>query len=262
MPPSRRGLLRGLSYGATLAALATPLRAHSAPLTERQRQPVRPDVVAFDVVETLVSLEPLRGRLEAAGLPGDRLEVWFATLLRDAFALDATGVYKPFDEVAASALAGVFAAHGLEPDPVKIESVVAGFAELPAHPDVEPAMRTRGRHSRRHAHQRRRQDDAPAARARGRAGAGRAHHLDRGGAALEAPSGGVSPCCRRNGRRAAAARPGGSPRLGRARREPGWPHHRFVARDSQPFPAIMDAPDVRGAMLVEVAGALAALPPG
>jgi 2-haloacid dehalogenase len=36
----------------------------------------------------------------------------------------------------------------------------------------------------------------------------------------------------------------------------------YVARCGEPFPAIMDPPDVSGPTLVEVARALAALPPG
>ncbi|WP_235883361.1 HAD family hydrolase [Saccharopolyspora elongata] len=44
--------------------------------------PTRPRVVIFDVVETLMSLEPLRDRLAEVGLPGQLLERWFDRLLR------------------------------------------------------------------------------------------------------------------------------------------------------------------------------------
>ena len=64
----------------------------------------RPKVAAFDVVETLFALEPMRGRLRALGLPGDALEIWFARFLRNAFALDTAGTYKPFSEVARGTL--------------------------------------------------------------------------------------------------------------------------------------------------------------
>jgi hypothetical protein len=50
----------------------------------------RPLAVAFDIIETVFSLGHLRSRLDAAGVPGQALEVWFAQTLRDAFALDAT----------------------------------------------------------------------------------------------------------------------------------------------------------------------------
>lgn len=98
----------------------------------------RPLVIAFDVVETLFSLEPLRRRLIDAGQPGHVLELWFARLLRDAFALCATGGFRPFADIAASALASA-TGHTLADDAV--HEIVAGFAELDPHPDVEPAMR-------------------------------------------------------------------------------------------------------------------------
>jgi 2-haloacid dehalogenase len=95
-------------------------------------------VIAFDVIETLFPLEPLRARLIAAGQPGHALDVWFATLLRDAFALVASGGYRPFGEIAAESLRSV-TARTLTDN--QVGDIVAGFAELDPHPDVEPAMR-------------------------------------------------------------------------------------------------------------------------
>ena len=99
----------------------------------------RPVVVAFNVIETLFSLASLRPRLEAVGVPAHRLETWFGSLLRDAFALAATGVYQPFQDVAAATLAPLL--HGAGADPCHVDHVLAGFAELDAQPDAEPAMR-------------------------------------------------------------------------------------------------------------------------
>lgn len=98
----------------------------------------RPEAVAFDVVETLFSLEGLRGRLSAAGLPPHALEIWFASLFRDAFALEAAGTYRPFREVAESSLRVVLAAEGADTD--RADEILAGFGELDAHPDVAPAV--------------------------------------------------------------------------------------------------------------------------
>ncbi len=97
----------------------------------------RPEVVAFDVVETLFSLESLRPRLQRAGLAPHMLETWFAQMLRDAFALGGAGIYKPFREVAASALGGLIEAGGRD---AKIDEILAGFTELDAESDVAPAM--------------------------------------------------------------------------------------------------------------------------
>src|SRR5579884_2887819 len=64
----------------------------------------RPRTVAFDVVETLISLEPLRDRFVEIGLPAATLDRWFALLLRDGMALTLAGDYQPFPAVAESAL--------------------------------------------------------------------------------------------------------------------------------------------------------------
>lgn len=99
-----------------------------------------PKVVAFDVVETLFSLEPLRARLAVLGLTGAVLEIWFARLLRNAFALDASGVYKPFGEMARGTLEVLVAEFKVTATPAALDQVLAGFAELPAYPDVAPAF--------------------------------------------------------------------------------------------------------------------------
>lgn len=101
--------------------------------------PTRPRVVAFDVVQTLMSLEPLRPRLTEAGLAGSLLERWFDRILRDGMALTLAGDYAPFPVLAAGALRTLTTGE-LRDDAV--EHVLAGFGELPAQPDAEPAMRT------------------------------------------------------------------------------------------------------------------------
>ncbi len=100
-----------------------------------------PKAIAFDVIETLFPLEPLRPRLARAGLSEADLEPFFASLLRDAFALDTVGIYKPFKEIAAATLGqmGVTASDR--------QMIFEGFGELRAHDDVRPAfelLRSRG----------------------------------------------------------------------------------------------------------------------
>lgn len=63
--------------------------------------PNRPKIVALDVVETVFALESLGSRMRSADLPEAALKLFFAQMLR---------------------------------------GVLAGFAELPPHPDVEPAL--------------------------------------------------------------------------------------------------------------------------
>jgi 2-haloacid dehalogenase len=99
----------------------------------------RPQAVALDIVETVFALEPISSRLKSAGLPEGALRLFFAQMLRDAFALEASGAYKPFREVAAGSLAVLMASHGVKAGK-NVDEVLAGFAELPAHADVAPAL--------------------------------------------------------------------------------------------------------------------------
>ncbi|MCI0655904.1 MAG: haloacid dehalogenase type II, partial [Acidobacteria bacterium] len=98
----------------------------------------RPAVVAFDVVETLFSLETLGDRLKQAGLPAHALETWFARFLRDAFAVDAAGVYRGFRDVASGTLEVLLEDHRLERSAV--DPILKGLSELKPHPDVRPGM--------------------------------------------------------------------------------------------------------------------------
>jgi 2-haloacid dehalogenase len=97
----------------------------------------RPEAVAFDVIETLASLEPLRERLVECGQPPQLLEAWYTRTLRDGMALSVTGDYAGFADVAAAALLGLShpALSGEQ-----VAHVMAGFGELTAFPDALPAV--------------------------------------------------------------------------------------------------------------------------
>ena len=96
--------------------------------------------IAFDVFQTLFSLEPLRPRIVALGLPADALELWFAHTLRDGFALAAAGEYASFQAIARDALEGLLAAKKRPIDSATVDATMAGFDELTAHADVGPAL--------------------------------------------------------------------------------------------------------------------------
>jgi 2-haloacid dehalogenase len=99
-----------------------------------------PLVVAFDVIETLFPLEPLRPKLETAGMPAHALETWFAQLLRNAFAMNSTDSYRPFREMAVDALQSLAATQHVKLASSQVEDIIGTFAELDPHPDVAPAM--------------------------------------------------------------------------------------------------------------------------
>lgn len=99
------------------------------------------DVLVLDVNETLSDLEPMRERFVAAGLPRHNLDDWFASTLRDGFALTAAGAYAEFRAVAADVLTAQLAAAGIEPTEETIGKVLSGMTQLSLHPDVEPGLR-------------------------------------------------------------------------------------------------------------------------
>lgn len=222
--------------------------------------PGRPLVIAFDVIETMFPLEPLRQRLVAAGQSGHVLEVWFSTLLRNAFALVASGGYRPFGEIAADALRS--AADGPVTDE-QVHDVLAGFAELDPHEDVEPAMRTAGEAGVR-------MITLTNGSARMTAGLLRRAGLDR---YIEASLSvddiqrwKPAPEIYLHAARTCGVAPGqvalvaahawdthGAQQAGLVT---GW-----VARTANPYPTIFAAPDVTGSTLDEVVDALFALPP-
>jgi 2-haloacid dehalogenase len=98
-----------------------------------------PQVVVFDVNETLFDLAGLDPRFADVGLDPALRALWFARTLRDGFALAAAGDYRPFREVATATMRGLPGADSLGEDAVG--AVLDGFAELEPHPDVEPALR-------------------------------------------------------------------------------------------------------------------------
>jgi len=94
--------------------------------------------VAFDVNETLFSLQRLGPAFATVGLDPAAVPLWFAQLLRDGFALTAMGQYRPFSDLAEQTL------RSLDPDKVddaSVDTVLGAFRELEPHPDVEPALR-------------------------------------------------------------------------------------------------------------------------
>jgi 2-haloacid dehalogenase len=99
--------------------------------------PSQPSVVVFDVNETLSDMSPLAERFTETGAPASLAKLWFATLLRDGFALTAAGDNVAFAEIGAEALRGLLAGLDLtmETD-AAVDHIVQGMASLGLHPDV------------------------------------------------------------------------------------------------------------------------------
>lgn len=102
-----------------------------------------PQVLIFDVNETLSDLTPLRTRFEDVGAPADLMPTWFAGVLRDGFALTAAGAYADFSSVAVDVLRGLLpGVPGWHGDvAAAARHILDGFAGLDVHPDVPDGVR-------------------------------------------------------------------------------------------------------------------------
>src|SRR5947209_819914 len=87
-------------------------------------------------------MSPVTGCFTDIGAPGHLAQLWFATLLRDGFALTAAGTCPLFADLGAAALRTVL--RGVELDralDTAVEHVMSGFMTLPVHPDVPGGIR-------------------------------------------------------------------------------------------------------------------------
>lgn len=100
----------------------------------------RPSVLVFDVNETLLDLSPLAADFEAIFGAAQPLGEWFARMLHGSLVSNHLDSYRPFGAIGAEALLIVAGKRNVEISENQAAAVVAGMADLPAHPDVIPAL--------------------------------------------------------------------------------------------------------------------------
>lgn len=98
----------------------------------------RVDAVVFDVLETLLDLDPIGDRLQAVGQAATVLGPFFMRFQRDAMALTLAGDVADFTATARQALR-TETKQGMSED--AITHVLEGFATVPAFSDAAPALR-------------------------------------------------------------------------------------------------------------------------
>lgn len=97
-------------------------------------------VIFFDVIETIFSLAPLKSKLLALKLPIGTDKLFFAQLLRDAFAISISGQFYNFSQVANKTLSVLLESLDHKIDEATLNEILAIFSQLPAHEDVRPAL--------------------------------------------------------------------------------------------------------------------------
>jgi 2-haloacid dehalogenase len=96
-----------------------------------------PSAIVFDVNETLSDMSPLGARFVEVGASGTAARLWFASVLRDGFALTAAGENPQFAAVARELLViQLSEAHLNRPVEEAADHVMDGFASLELHADV------------------------------------------------------------------------------------------------------------------------------
>ncbi|OZE10835.1 haloacid dehalogenase, type II [Rhodococcus sp. 05-2255-3B1] len=102
----------------------------------------RPRVIVFDVNETLSDMSPLSHCFTDVGAPAELASLWFASVLRDGFALTAAGSAQPFADVASGLLAVMLQPEALNREiDDAVEHIMGGFMGLDVHPDVADGIR-------------------------------------------------------------------------------------------------------------------------
>ncbi len=103
----------------------------------------RPAVLVFDVNETLSDMAPLSVRFQDVGAQAHVAPLWFAELLRDGFALTASGDIESFATLGAEALRVRLGGQSLDrPLDEAVDHVMQGFTQLEVHPDVVEGIRS------------------------------------------------------------------------------------------------------------------------
>jgi 2-haloacid dehalogenase len=107
-----------------------------------------PQLVVFDVNETLSDLGPIASRFADVGAPGLLAQAWLAGVLRDGFALTAVGENPAFAELARDSARRLLSVEPLDRDlDEAVAYVLDGFTALEVHPDVAlgvPELRALG----------------------------------------------------------------------------------------------------------------------
>ncbi|GAA5315126.1 MAG: haloacid dehalogenase type II [Candidatus Pelagadaptatus aseana] len=94
----------------------------------------------FDINETVLDLSVLKPKFRDAFGSEQVTGQWFAMLLHSSTVCAITGVQTNFRELSRVALQSLAARLGINLAAAHLEDILGGFASLPAHPDIKPAL--------------------------------------------------------------------------------------------------------------------------
>lgn len=95
-----------------------------------------PSLIAFDVNETLLSLDPIKTNLEAIFGADPPIGEWFARLLHGSLIANTLDQYRGFGDIGAEALINLAGRRGLLLRAEDAIEAISPMGALPLHPDV------------------------------------------------------------------------------------------------------------------------------
>jgi 2-haloacid dehalogenase len=100
----------------------------------------QPDIVVFDVNETLLSLASLKPMFAEVFGTGQLMGEWFARMLHGTLVSNELGAYRTFGSIGVEALLMLAHKLGIAVSQNRAEHVVGGMRSLEPHPDVLGAI--------------------------------------------------------------------------------------------------------------------------
>jgi 2-haloacid dehalogenase len=101
---------------------------------------MKPEIIIFDVNETLLNLFPLKEEINAALENEMGFEVWFPKLLHYSLVETTTGNYKNFTEIAAATFKMTAGKFDKSFTNSEIKNILSEITKLPPYPDVKPGL--------------------------------------------------------------------------------------------------------------------------
>lgn len=107
----------------------------------KQGQQGKPQVLLFDVNETLLDLAPLKKRIGDILSDPAKAELWFAMTLQHSITMTVSGQYAAFPDIGSAVLRMLARNIDLDMNEAEARDVVSRITRLAPHPDVAPALR-------------------------------------------------------------------------------------------------------------------------
>jgi 2-haloacid dehalogenase len=100
----------------------------------------RPALLAFDVNETLLSLDPIKTKFDAVFGIGAPVGEWFVRMLHGSLVANHVDDYRSFGEIGVESLLTLAKKRGLAMRGEDAEAIVETMMSLPPHPEVYNAL--------------------------------------------------------------------------------------------------------------------------